>query len=204
MFMLPELPYDDDALAPHISGATLALHHGKHHKSYIDKLNGLLSSESETTLSLEDIILAARDDTAKQAVFDNAAQCWNHEFYWQSMAPDGGGAPHGAIKDLINVSFGDAKAFGKAFSDAAAAHFGSGWIWLVMKSERLEIMTTHDADLPLAHDRIALLTCDLWEHAYYVDYQNRRPEYIAAFQSNLVNWNFANTNLAAARVPMPT
>jgi superoxide dismutase, Fe-Mn family len=201
MFTLPDLPYAEDALAPYISAETVALHHGKHHKSYVDKLNALLNSDGET--DLEDVVRASFANSTKQSIFNNAAQCWNHEFLWQSMRRHGGGSPHGAIKNLIDAEFGDFGAFGKAFSKAAAAHFGSGWIWLVLDGARVEIMTTHDADLPLAHDRVALLTCDLWEHAYYLDYQNRRPDYITAFLDHLINWDFANANIAAVRVPVP-
>ena len=196
MFALPELPYAEDALAPHISAQTLALHHGKHHKSYVDTLNALLDSGSMAVLSLEDVIQQSHGDAAQQKIFNNAAQSWNHDFFWNSMDPKGGGAPTGNVKALVERDIGNAQAFAKAFGEAGAGHFGSGWIWLILNVGKVEIMTTHDADLPMVHGHTALLTCDLWEHAYYLDYQNRRPEYIEAFLDNLVNWDFANANLA--------
>ena len=199
MFILPDLPYAKDALEPHISRETLAVHHDKHHKAYVDKLNQLLATDSMTDFNLEEVILMFKGDKSKKAIFNNAAQCWNHEFLWESMTPNGGGPATDAIKKLIEVSFGDDNKFTEAFAEAAVAHFGSGWIWLVLNDDKLEIMTTHDADLPLVHDRVAIITCDLWEHAYYLDYQNRRPDYVKAFLENLVNWDFANANLAAAK-----
>ena len=196
MFALPELPYAEDALAPHISAQTLALHHGKHHKSYVDTLNALLDSGSMAVLSLEDVIQQSHGDAAQQKIFNNAAQSWNHDFFWNSMDPKGGGAPTGNVKALVERDIGNAQAFAKAFGEAGAGHFGSGWIWLILNVDKVEIITTHDADLPMVHGHTALLTCDLWEHAYYLDHQNRRPEYIEAFLDNLVNWDFANANLA--------
>ena len=197
MFTLPSLPYALDGLSPFISAETLALHHGKHHNAYIEKLNGLLPQHDAAVSSLEDVIFLSHADQEKQSVFNNAAQCWNHGFLWSSMAPGGGGVPSGAIADLIRSRFGDFETFRDAFAKEAVGHFGSGWIWLVLENGKLEIMTTHDADLPLVHGHTALLTCDLWEHAYYVDYQNRRPDYVQAFLDHLVNWDFANANLMA-------
>jgi superoxide dismutase, Fe-Mn family len=203
MFTLPKLPYAEDALAPHISAETMKLHHGKHHKAYVDKLNELLADDPLMDLPLEKVIQRTKDKPTKQAIFNNAAQIWNHDFFWKSMAPDGGGAATGPIRQLIDDKFGDAKAFGNAFSDAAAAHFGSGWIWLVLDGETLDIVTTHDADLPLVHGWAALATCDLWEHAYYLDYQNRRPAFVQTFLDHLINWDFANANLSTAKVSEP-
>lgn len=198
MFKLPDLPYAADALSPHVSAKTLALHHGKHHKSYVEKLNGLVQQDDEASPALEQVIRDAYQDAAKQAIFNNAAQCWNHEFLWKSMTPEGGGAPSGSIGKLIDTQFGSFDAFRKAFIEASVSHFGSGWAWLVLDNGKLEITTTHDADLPLVHGATALLTCDLWEHAYYVDYENRRVDYVQAFLAHLANWDFANANLAVA------
>lgn len=202
MFTLPALPYALDALAPHISAETLALHHGKHHNSYVEKLNALLKHHHITASGLQEIILESYNDPGKQAMFNNAAQCWNHDFLWSSLAPGGGGIPTGAIAQLIDARYGGFDAFRAAFITAAVDHFGSGWIWLVIDDGALEIMTTHDADLPLVHGHVSLLTCDLWEHAYYVDYQNRRPDYVEAFLAHLANWAFANANLEDVDPPI--
>ncbi|MEO6715776.1 MAG: superoxide dismutase [Novosphingobium sp.] len=198
MFTLPPLPYSEDALAPHISELTLSLHYGKHHKGYVDALNKLLEDNVLADLSLTDIIQRSHGYVARLPIFNDAAQSWNHEFFWNSMKPGGGGAPEGAILAKIKRYFGDTKAFGDEFAKIATAHFGSGWIWLVVKDGMLAIVTTHDADLPLLHGETALLCCDLWEHAYYLDYQNRRAEFISSFLDHLANWDFANANLAAA------
>ncbi len=200
MFVVADLPYACDALAPHISAETLKLHHGKHHKSYVDKLNELTAETPMADRELEAVIEATYRDPPKQKVFNNAAQCWNHDFLWHSMTPRGGGPATGEIKRLIDAAFGNEEAFRKAFTEAALAHFGSGWAWLVVDDNKLAVMTTHDADLPLVHGQTALLTCDLWEHAYYVDYQNRRPDYVKAYLEHLINWDFANANLAAVRL----
>lgn len=202
MFSLPRLPYDEDALAPHISVQTMKLHHGKHHKSYLDTLNKLLVDDQMANLPLEEVIRQSHGDATRSAIFNNAAQSWNHAFFWKSMTPDGGGAPTGDLKVLIEHDFGDAEAFASAFANAAAAHFGSGWIWLVATEGVIGIATTHDADLPLVQGRAALLVCDLWEHAYYLDYNNRRPDFIKAFLEHLANWDFANANLANAAAKM--
>jgi Fe-Mn family superoxide dismutase len=198
MFELPDLPYSEDALSPYISSRTMALHHGKHHKSYIDTLNSLLEQGDMTGESLEDIIGQTAREPSQSAVFNNAAQSWSHAFFWKSMIPGGGGNPIGKIATLISEDFGNATAFRELFCKQAAAHFGSGWIWLVVVDGVLEIVTTHDADLPLAHRQTALLICDLWEHAYYLDYQNVRADYVEAFLAHLVNWEFAEANLAVA------
>jgi len=201
MFTLPELPYAEDALAPHISAQTMALHYGKHHKGYVDTLNKLLADDPVETLSLIVVVHQTYGIEALKPVFNNAAQSWNHDFFWKSMKPGGGGAPSGAIATHISRDFGSDADFAAAFNKAAAAHFGSGWIWLTVSDNMIEIMTTHDADLPLVHDRTALVCCDLWEHAYYLDYHNRRPEFVQTFLDHLINWDFANANLAAVREP---
>ncbi len=198
MFTLPKLPFAEDALDPHISAETLALHHGKHHKTYVDTLNKLLAGDALAELPLEDVIHETHNSAARQTIFNNAAQSWNHDFFWKSMKPDGGGPPTGDLKVLIEHDIGDAKAFDEAFKEAAAKHFGSGWIWLEVTDGVVGIITTHDADLPLIQARTALVCCDLWEHAYYLDYQNRRADFVAAFLDHLVNWDFANANLTAA------
>ena len=202
MFTLPPLPYAEDALEPHISAQALALHHGKHHKSYVDTLNKLLSGDYLADLPLADVIQQSHGLAGRIPIFNNAAQSWNHEFFWQSMKPGGGGPSDGDLKVLIEHDIGDAKAFGEAFSTAAASHFGSGWVWLVVTSGVVGIVATHDADLPPVHGRTPLLCCDLWEHAYYLDYQNRRAEWVAAFLDHLANWDFANANLTAAAAAM--
>jgi Fe-Mn family superoxide dismutase len=186
-FELPELPYPKNALEPHISAETLEYHHGKHHAAYVSKLHDLIKG-STAEKSLEEIIKSA----GPGPLFNNAAQHWNHSFYWNCMKP-GGGKPKGAVADAINRSFGDFDSFLKQFSEAAAGHFGSGWAWLVLDGRALKIETTHDADLPLAHGRIAVMTCDVWEHAYYIDYRNARAKYLESFLK-VVNWDFANAN----------
>lgn len=190
-FELPALPYAQDALAPHISAETLSIHHGKHHAGYVKKLNVAVDADSSLQgKSLEDIITSV-----KGGVFNNAAQVWNHTFYWNSMSPNGGGAPTGAIAAKIDAAFGSFDAFKTQFASAAGGQFGSGWAWLVQNSDGgLEITTTSNAGTPLTTDHTPLLTCDVWEHAYYVDYRNARPDYVKAWW-NLINWDFANANL---------
>ena len=189
---LPDLPYPHDALEPHISKTTLEFHHDKHHQKYVDTLNGLIKGTDHEGKSLEDIVT-----TSDGKLFNQAAQVWNHTFFWNSMTPNGGGKPSGALAEAITRDFGSFDAFASEFSDAAGAHFGSGWAWLVAdKTGKLSIMQTHDADLPLAHGATAILTIDVWEHAYYLDYQNKRPDYIATFLDKLVNWEFASANYA--------
>jgi Fe-Mn family superoxide dismutase len=188
-FTLPELPYSKDALAPHISERTLSFHYGKHHQAYVTKLNAAIEGTDLADKSLEELV-----KTQKGGVFNNAAQVWNHTFYWNSMSPSGGGEPKGAIADAIKQSFGSFDAFKEKFSTSAAGHFGSGWAWLVMDAGKLAIVDTHDAGNPITEGKKPVLTCDVWEHAYYLDYQNARPDYIKAWW-NLVNWDFANKNL---------
>lgn len=187
---LPELPYSKDALAPHISAETLEFHYGKHHQGYLTKLNAAIEGTENAEKSLEEIV-----KTAKGGLFNNAAQVWNHTFYWNSLSPNGGGAPNGAIANAINDSFGSFEDFKKEFNTQAAGQFGSGWAWLVKKSDgKLAITTTSNAETPLTGKDVPLLTCDVWEHAYYVDYRNDRAKYLEHFWS-LVNWDFANKNL---------
>ncbi|MCX7809110.1 MAG: superoxide dismutase [Deltaproteobacteria bacterium] len=189
-FTLPELPYPKDALAPHISAETVEFHHGKHHATYVNNLNALLEGEPAlASKSLEDIVCSSSGK-----IFNNAAQVWNHTFYWHSMRPGGGGEPYGPIAAAITKSFGSFSAFKEKFSAVAAGHFGSGWAWLVKNGEHLEIIDTHDAGCPLTMGKKAILTCDVWEHAYYIDYRNARAKYIEAWW-NLVNWDHANREL---------
>ncbi|PCC69655.1 superoxide dismutase, Fe-Mn family [Nannocystis exedens] len=189
-FTLPELPYAKDALAPHISAETLEYHHGKHHAAYVNNLNKLLDGKPEAELSLEEIIL--RSDGG---VFNNAAQVWNHTFYWHSMRPNGGGRPTGELAEAIARDFGSFERFREEFANAATTQFGSGWAWLVVQNGKLAVTKTGNADLPLKHGQTALLTIDVWEHAYYIDYRNARPKYIDTFLDHLVNWDFVAGNL---------
>ena len=194
---LPPLPYAKDALAPHISEETLNFHYGKHHQAYVDNTNKAIADTPLADASLEDIINEAHG--SNQGLFNNAAQIWNHTFYWHSMKPNGGGVPTGAVADAINASFGDYDSFKADFAGAGATQFGSGWAWLVAAGGKLEIRKTANADTPLTDAGCTpLLTMDVWEHAYYLDFQNKRPVYISTFLDNLVNWDFANENLAKA------
>ena len=187
---LPELPYSTDALAPHISSETLSIHHGKHHAGYVGKLNAAIEGTDDADKSLEDLI-----KSSSGGIFNNAAQVWNHTFYWNCLSPSGGGAPSGKIADAITAKWGSFDAFKEAFSNAAATNFGSGWTWLVKDDAgNVEIVNTSNAGNPLTDGKTPVLTIDVWEHAYYVDYRNARPDYIKAFW-NLVNWDFANQNL---------
>lgn len=189
-FTLPQLPYALDALAPHVSKETLEYHYGKHHNTYVTNLNKLIPGTEFESMTLEEIIMKA-----KGGIFNNAAQVWNHTFYWHSMSPNGGGEPKGMLAEAINKSFGSFAAFKEQFSQTAATTFGSGWAWLVQdQSGALKIISTSNAGTPMTEGLNALLTCDVWEHAYYIDYRNRRPDYIEAFWS-LVNWDFASSNL---------
>ena len=192
---LPDLPFASDALEPHISANTLSFHHGKHHAAYVTNLNGLIEGTELEGKSLEEIIMAVAGDASKAGVFNNAAQVWNHTFYWNSMKKGGGGAPTGAIADKINEDFGSYEEFAKQFTAAGMPQFGSGWAWLVLEDGKLKVTKTPNADLPMAHGQKAILTADVWEHAYYLDFQNRRPDYLATFLESLVNWDFANENL---------
>jgi len=187
---LPELPYAKDALEPHISAETLEYHHGKHHNTYVTNLNNLIPGTEFEDMALEDIIMKSSG-----GVFNNAAQVWNHTFYWNCLSPNGGGAPSGELGAAIDATFGSFDAFKEAFSKSAATNFGSGWTWLVKDgSGKLEIVNTSNAANPMTDGKTPILTCDVWEHAYYIDYRNARPKYVEAFW-NLVNWDFAASNL---------
>ena len=192
---LPSLPYGKDALAPYISANTLEFHYGKHHQAYVDNLNKLIAGNDLAGKSLEDIIKNTAGDTAKAGIFNNAAQVWNHSFYWQCLKKAGGGAPTGAIAGRITATWGNYDKFVEELKNAGLTQFGSGWAWLVLDGNNLKITKTANADTPIAHGQKALLTIDVWEHAYYLDYQNRRPDYLAAVIKNLINWDFINANL---------
>jgi len=186
---LPPLPYAMDALAPHISKETLEFHYGKHHQTYVTNLNNLIPGTEFESASLEDI------KKSSGGVFNNAAQVWNHTFYWNSLSPKGGGEPSGKLADAITKKWGSVAAFKEAFNKSAAGNFGSGWTWLVKKADgSLDIVNTSNAATPLTTSDVPLLTCDVWEHAYYIDYRNARPKYLETFW-NLVNWDFAAKNL---------
>ena len=192
---LPALPYNLDALEPYISRRTLSAHHGSHHAAYVAKTRALIR-ESPDQAVLEDVVRSSA--TQNKALFNASAQAWNHAFLWNSMRPGGGGEATGAIAAAIENTFGGQRAFNQQFVTAAGDQFGSGWAWLVLENAKLRIVATSNAETPLTTQQVPLLTIDVWEHAYYLDYQHRRLDYIAAFLSHLVNWDFANQNLAAA------
>jgi superoxide dismutase, Fe-Mn family len=196
---LPPLPYPYEALEPYISRTTLELHHGKHHKAYVDKTKALAKEVHLADLSLELIIQQTARQDRHRALFNNAAQAWNHAFYWRSLQPGGGGEPEGELADRIKSDLGGYAAFAERFAAAATGQFGSGWAWLVLDGRELRVITTANADTPIAHGQIPLLTIDVWEHAYYLDYQNRRAEYADALIKHLINWDFANKNLSRRR-----
>jgi superoxide dismutase, Fe-Mn family len=190
-FSLPPLPYDKGALSPHISGETLDYHYGKHHQAYVTNLNKLVEGKPEASKTLEDVIVSSEG-----GIFNNAAQIWNHDFYWKSMKPNGGGHPSGDLAAAIQRDFGSFEKFAEDFTAAATTQFGSGWAWLVLgKDKKLAVTKTSNADLPLKHGQKALLTIDVWEHAYYIDFRNQRPKYIDTFLKHLANWDFAIENL---------
>lgn len=193
----PPLPYAPDALEPYISRRTLAAHHGYHHAAYVEKTRALVRGTSLESASLEAIV-RSRTEPAGQALFNSAAQAWNHAFYWRSMRPGGGGDADGEVAQLIEDEFGSQRAFSQEFVTAAGDQFGSGWAWLVLDGNRLRITATPNAETPLTTTQVPLLTIDVWEHAYYLDYQHRRLDYIAAFLAHLVNWQFVNFNLRSA------
>ena len=192
---VPGLPYGEDALAPYISARTMGFHFGKHHQGYKTKLDTLIAGTEYEKMDLISIIKKTAGQEAKNIFFNNAAQVYNHTFYWNSMQPGGGGPPTGRMAETIGAAFGGYPAFADAFSRAAASQFGSGWAWLVKDGNALAIITTGNADTPIVHDLVPLLTIDVWEHAYYLDYQNRRTDYIKAFLDYLVNWDFAEKNM---------
>lgn len=192
---LPQLPFEKDALAPYISANTLEFHHGKHHKAYVDNLNKLIEGTELASKSLEEIIKISAKDSSKAGIFNNAAQVWNHSFYWQCLKKAGGGAPKGAVAEIIKATWGNLEKFADELKNAGITQFGSGWAWLISEGNELKITKTANADTPIAHGQKPLLTIDVWEHAYYLDYQNRRPDYLSAVIQNLINWDFVNANL---------
>jgi Fe-Mn family superoxide dismutase len=194
MIQLPELPYAMDALQPHLSKETLEFHYGKHHRAYVDKLNEAIPGTRFEGMALEGIIISSAREFMK--IFNNAAQIWNHTFYWNGLSPHGGGEPKGAMVDALKKSFGGYPEFVKKFTEAAVGHFGSGWAWLARKGDgSLQVLSTHDGANPMTEGYRPLLTCDLWEHAYYIDYRNARAKYVDTFWK-LVNWEFVEKNLS--------
>ena len=192
---LPDLPYAKDGLAPYISSNTLEFHHGKHHRAYVDNMNKLISGTELANESLETIVKKTVGDAAKSGLFNNAAQVWNHSFYWQCMKPNGGGKPNGKVAERINEAWGSFDKFAEELKNAGVTQFGSGWAWLVLDGGKLKVVKTANADTPIAHGIKPLLTVDVWEHAYYLDYQNRRADYLATFIEKLINWDFVKANL---------
>ena len=195
---LPQLSYPYNALEPFISRSTLEIHHGKHHRAYVEKTKELAKDVRLADQPLETIILQTAGKDAHRALFNNAAQAWNHAFYWRSLLPRSGGKPDGELAARIDADFGSFEAFANQFVAAAAGQFGSGWAWLVSDGDHLRITATANADTPLVHGQTPLLTLDVWEHAYYLDYQNRRMDYVTALITHLLNWDFANRNLSRA------
>lgn len=194
-YVLAPLPYADNALEPVISAHTLSFHYGKHHKAYVDNLNKLVAGTAFAGQSLEQIIAATAGHADKAGVFNNAAQIWNHMFYWHSLSPKGGGEPPAALKQKIEEAFGSVETFKQEFANAAVTQFGSGWAWLAQEGSKLTIVKTSNADTPLTRGIRPLLTIDVWEHAYYLDFQNRRPDYVNTVIDKLINWEFAAANL---------
>jgi superoxide dismutase, Fe-Mn family len=197
-FVLPQLPFAENALEPVISARTISLHYGKHHKTYIDNLNKLIAGTEFADMPLEKIIAATAGKPDKVGIFNNAAQVWNHTFYWQSLRPNGGGEPPAGLKQKIEASFGSVEACRKELANAAVTQFGSGWAWLVKDGDNLKVLKTGNADTPLISTMKPLLTIDVWEHAYYLDYQNRRADYVNAVITKLFNWDFAAENFSKA------
>jgi Fe-Mn family superoxide dismutase len=197
-FELPDLPYDYEALAPYMSAKTLHLHHDKHHQAYVTNLNNLIEGTEFAGKSLEDIVTGSYGDAAKQGIFNNAGQHWNHNLFWRIMRKGGGGSPGGELAKRIDDAFGSFDAFKEQFKTAGVTQFGSGWAWLAVQDDQLKIMKTPNGENPLVHGMRPILGVDVWEHAYYVDYENRRPEYLAAFLNNLVNWEEVEAELHKA------
>jgi Fe-Mn family superoxide dismutase len=195
-FELAPLPFAKDALAPYMSAQHLEIHHGKHHQAYVTNLNNLTKDKPEAALSLEAIIKDSAGKADKAGLFNNSAQIWNHDFFWASLKPQGGGAMPGTLEKKVVEDFGSLESFKEAFVQGGLTQFGSGWVWLVLDGGKLRITKTGNADLPLAHGQQALLTCDVWEHAYYLDYQNRRADFLKAFLENMANWDFAAERLS--------
>ncbi len=194
-FTLPSLPYSKNALVPYISEQTIDFHYGKHHQTYVTNLNNLVQGTENESKTLEELINMSFSQANLVGVFNNAAQVWNHTFFWNCMQANGGGVPTGRIAEKINAAFGSYEKFAADFKQAALTQFGSGWAWLVQEGDVIKITKTANADLPMVHGQTALLTCDVWEHAYYLDYQNRRADFVQAFLDHLVNWGFVNANL---------
>ncbi len=190
---LPVLVYEKSALAPYISQQTIEYHYGKHHNAYVTNTNKLIEGTDLADQDLETIIKKTSEDASKSSIFNNAAQVWNHSFYWSCMKPGGGGPPSGIIAERITADFGSYEKFVEQFKDAGMTQFGSGWAWLILRDNHLELMKTSNADTPVAHGLKPLLTADVWEHAYYLDYQNRRADYLGSFLEHLVNWDFVNS-----------
>lgn len=196
-FTLPPLPYEEDALAPTISGKTMNYHYGKHHKAYVDKLNELVTGTAFAEMTLEEIVTATFEDPLKREIFNNAAQAWNHTFFWTCLSPRGG-KPGGEMLRAMERDFGGLDAFKEEFAKQGVAQFGSGWVWLVANGDKLSIEKTPDAVTPMAEGTRCLLTIDVWEHAYYLDYQNKRPDFLKAVIDKLLNWDFATQNFERA------
>lgn len=198
---LPPLPYAYEDLEPHISSRTLQFHYDKHHRTYVDKTNELAAKAQAGNMKLEELIRNFAGNKQHQELFNNAAQVWNHNFYWQSLSPDGGGAPEDEIASRLSADFGSQKAFNEKFAEEAMKVFGTGWVWLVADAGKFKIVTTLDADTPLAHGQTALFTVDVWEHSYYLDYQHERNKHVEAVIENLINWDFAYENLRGVNQP---
>ncbi|ANT64998.1 MULTISPECIES: superoxide dismutase [Prosthecochloris] len=197
-YQQPELPYAQNALEPHISANTLSFHYGKHHATYVTKFNEMVAGTPFDDQSLEEVIMATAGDQSKAGIFNNGAQAWNHTFYWNSLSPNGGGKPSGSLASRIDEDFGSFDTCREELATAAATQFGSGWAWLVLANSKLEVRKTGNAANPMTEGATPILTIDVWEHAYYLDYQNRRPDYAAALIDNLLNWEFAQNNFDAA------
>jgi superoxide dismutase, Fe-Mn family len=195
VFTLPALPWPENALEPHTSARTINFHYGKHHKAYVDNLNKLIAGTPQDDQSLEEIIRFAAADPSKAGMFNNAAQVWNHSFFWHCMKPNGGGRPEGDVLRALDEGLGGYEKFVEQFKAAATGRFGSGWAWLVTEGDALKIVSTPNAETPLVKGQKAVLTCDVWEHAYYLDFQNRRPDFVQAFIDHLINWDFVAQNL---------
>jgi superoxide dismutase, Fe-Mn family len=195
VFQLIDLPYSKKALEPYISEKTFDFHHGFHHAGYVNNLNNLIKDTDFSGLSLEEIIKKSSSNVDTVAIFNNAAQVWNHNFFWHSIKANGGGKPDGKISSMIDDNFGSFEKFSQEFKQAGLSQFGSGWVWLVQDGKSLKITKTSNADLPMIKGQNALITCDVWEHAYYLDYQNRRADFVQVFIDKLINWDFANSNL---------
>lgn len=193
-FELPELPYARDALQPHMSSETFDYHYGKHHKAYVDKTNGMLGEKGLQGASLIEVIRAGAEKGDK-GLFNNAAQIWNHSFFWQCLAPAGSTSPSGKLKEMIDSDFGGHDALLEKLATESANHFASGWGWLILNNGKLEVTSLHDADTPVVHGMAPLLTLDVWEHAYYIDYRNARPDYLKSVLANIINWDFVGQNL---------